>query len=112
MQQWWIGNAAEDGKAATVFARLRVPAPHGSDSMDDHGVHAFVVPLRDASGNCLPGVEIHDCGYKVRKAFLIIQHICKGNFEDGSRESLWCAACRYCTVSFQRCHQDLPGWPH
>lgn len=31
----------------------------------DHGVHAFIVPLRDDSGNCLPGVEIHDCGYKV-----------------------------------------------
>lgn len=63
--QWWIGNAAEDGKAATVFARLRVPAPDGSGSVDDHGVHAFVVPLRDASGQCLPGVEIQDCGYKV-----------------------------------------------
>ena len=22
--KWWIGNAAEDGKAATVFARLKV----------------------------------------------------------------------------------------
>jgi len=27
--KWWIGNAAEDGKAATVFARLKVPAPDG-----------------------------------------------------------------------------------
>ena len=25
--KWWIGNAAEDGRAATVFARLKVPAP-------------------------------------------------------------------------------------
>lgn len=31
----------------------------------DHGVHAFIVPLRDEAGRCLPGVEIHDCGYKV-----------------------------------------------
>ncbi len=22
--KWWIGNAAEDGRAATVFARLKV----------------------------------------------------------------------------------------
>jgi hypothetical protein len=28
-------------------------------------VHAFIVPLRDEAGRCLPGVEIHDCGYKV-----------------------------------------------
>lgn len=27
--KWWIGNAAEDGKAATVFARLKVPASDG-----------------------------------------------------------------------------------
>jgi acyl-CoA oxidase len=63
--KWWIGNAAEDGRAATVFARLRVPAPDGSGTIDDHGVHAFIVPLRDDAGVCLPGVEIHDCGYKV-----------------------------------------------
>lgn len=63
--QWWIGNAAEDGRAATVFARLRVPSADGSGAMDDHGVHAFIVPLRDESGDCLTGVEIRDCGYKV-----------------------------------------------
>ncbi|KAF5836726.1 acyl-CoA dehydrogenase/oxidase C-terminal [Dunaliella salina] len=33
--------------------------------MVDHGVHAFIVPLRDDAGQLLPGVEIHDCGYKV-----------------------------------------------
>jgi hypothetical protein len=27
--KWWIGNAAEDGRAATVFARLKVPAQDG-----------------------------------------------------------------------------------
>ena len=49
----------------TVFARLKVPAPDGSGAIDDHGVHAFIVPLRDADNQCLPGVEIKDCGYKV-----------------------------------------------
>ncbi|PRW59741.1 acyl-coenzyme A oxidase peroxisomal isoform B [Chlorella sorokiniana] len=63
--KWWIGNAAEDGKAATVFARLKVPSPDGSGALDDHGVHAFVVPLRDEQGQLCGGVEIHDCGYKV-----------------------------------------------
>lgn len=28
--KWWIGNAAEDGRAATVFARLKVPAQDGA----------------------------------------------------------------------------------
>eukprot|EP00195_Chlamydomonas_chlamydogama_P012817 CAMPEP_0202892802 /NCGR_PEP_ID=MMETSP1392-20130828/2490_1 /ASSEMBLY_ACC=CAM_ASM_000868 /TAXON_ID=225041 /ORGANISM="Chlamydomonas chlamydogama, Strain SAG 11-48b" /LENGTH=662 /DNA_ID=CAMNT_0049576893 /DNA_START=125 /DNA_END=2113 /DNA_ORIENTATION=+ len=64
--KWWIGNAAEDGKAATVFARLKVPDPNGgAGKFVDHGVHAIVVPLRDNNGSLMPGVEIHDCGYKV-----------------------------------------------
>lgn len=62
--KWWIGNAAEDGRAATVFARLKVPSADGKKFVD-HGVHAFVVPLRDDAGRCLPGIEIKDCGYKV-----------------------------------------------
>ena len=61
----WIGNAAEDGRAGTVFARLKVPSSDGQGNIVDHGVHAIVVPLRDASGQCMPGVEIRDCGYKV-----------------------------------------------
>jgi acyl-CoA oxidase len=63
--KWWIGNAAEDGRAATVFARLKLPGAEGAGALIDHGVHAFIVPLRDAEGKCLPGIEIRDCGYKV-----------------------------------------------
>lgn len=63
--KWWIGNAAEDGLAATVFARLNVPSADGTGALDDHGVHAFIVPLRTAPGVLAPGVTIHDCGYKV-----------------------------------------------
>lgn len=48
----------------TVFARLKVPSLDGQGNIVDHGVHAIVVPLRDASGQCLRGVEIRDCGYK------------------------------------------------
>lgn len=56
-QKEYIGNAAMHGRYATVFAKLVV------DGMD-HGVNAFIVPLRDASGQVLPGITIGDCGYK------------------------------------------------
>lgn len=63
--KWWIGNAAEDGRMSTVFARLKVPSTAATGTLDDHGVHAFIVPLRNDDGTLMPGVEIHDCGYKV-----------------------------------------------
>ena len=53
----YIGNAALHGRMATVFARLDVGA-------EDHGVHAFLVPIRDAGGATAPGVAIEDCGAK------------------------------------------------
>ena len=53
----YIGNAALHGRMATVFARLRVGG-------EDHGVHAFLVPIRDDSGATAPGVRIEDCGAK------------------------------------------------
>ena len=63
----YIGNAALHGRMATVFARLRVPCG-GEDAappaLDDHGVHAFLVPIRDDRGVVLPGVRIEDCGAK------------------------------------------------
>lgn len=59
--------------AASVFARLKVPSPDGSGAVDDHGVHAFVVPLRDAGGRPLPGVEIKDCGYKARTCLCLLE---------------------------------------
>ena len=54
----YIGNAAEDGRVATVFAQLEVSGHH-------HGVHAFVVPVRDDNGNLLPGITIEDNGLKM-----------------------------------------------
>ncbi|MFP5071838.1 acyl-CoA dehydrogenase [Pseudonocardia nantongensis] len=53
----YIGNAARDGRMAVVFAQLIT---------DDTrpGVHAFLVPLRDAEGRPLPGVTIGDDGRK------------------------------------------------
>lgn len=54
----WIGNAARDGHAATVFAQLQT----GGEA---YGVHAFVVPIRDDSGTVINGVRIEDCGHKM-----------------------------------------------
>jgi acyl-CoA oxidase len=53
----WIGNAARHGRMATVFAQLLVHGEH-------HGVHAILVPLRDAQGRVLSGITIEDCGPK------------------------------------------------
>lgn len=54
----YIGNAACHGRIATVFAQLHVAGTC-------HGVHPFVVPLRDASGALLPGITIGDNGEKL-----------------------------------------------
>lgn len=50
----------------TVFARLQIPKPGDPSKIDDHGVHAFVCPLRDpVTKQVLPGIDVRDCGYKV-----------------------------------------------
>jgi acyl-CoA oxidase len=54
----WIGNAALHARVATVFAQLEVKG-------ECHGVHALLVPLRDAQGRLLPGVRVEDCGLKM-----------------------------------------------
>ena len=54
----YIGGAAETANVAAVFAQLITPDGKG------HGVHCFVVPIRDDDGNDLPGVTTGDCHYK------------------------------------------------
>ena len=54
----WIGNAALHGQVATVFAQLRV-------GEEEHGVHAFLVPIRRPDGQPMPRVRIADCGHKM-----------------------------------------------
>jgi acyl-CoA oxidase len=54
----FIGNAAVDGQVMVVFAQLHIGAAN-------HGVHAFVVPLRDENGQPLPGIKIEDNGLKL-----------------------------------------------
>lgn len=58
----YIGGAAEHATTAAVFAQLITAGP-GEEAVS-HGVHCFVVPIRDADGNDLPGVTTSDCGYK------------------------------------------------
>jgi acyl-CoA oxidase len=54
----YIGNAANDARLAVVFAQLAVGG-------EQHGVHAFLVPLRGDDGRVLPGIEIEDDGLKM-----------------------------------------------
>ena len=52
----YLGNAALHGKAAVVFAQLYTEG-------ENHGVHAFYVPIRE-NGQLLPGVGSEDDGLK------------------------------------------------
>src|SRR4051812_238673 len=54
----YIGNAARDGRMAVVFAQLIAGG-------EERGVHALLVPIRDAAGDALPGIRLEDCGSKL-----------------------------------------------
>jgi len=53
----YIGGAAKHAEVAAVFAQLITKG-------EGHGVHCFVVPLRDKKGKDLPGVTTSDDGHK------------------------------------------------
>ncbi len=53
----YIGNAAAHAELAVVFAQLDVEG-------ERHGVHAFLVPIREG-GRVQRGVRIEDCGHKM-----------------------------------------------
>src|SRR5262249_22007753 len=57
----YIGGAAETATVAAVFAQL-ITTKDGE--LVNHGVHCFVVPIRNAAGNDLPGVTTSDNHYK------------------------------------------------
>jgi len=54
----YIGNAAMHAQMATVFAQLIV-------GEEEHGIHAFLVPIRDEQGNTMLGITIGDNGHKL-----------------------------------------------
>ncbi len=53
----YIGNALHCHKAV-VFAQLIIEG-------ESKGVHAFIVDMRDESGNLYDGIRVEDCGYKM-----------------------------------------------
>lgn len=57
----YIGGAAESASMAAVFAQL-ITTEDGKPV--NHGVHCFMVAIRDAEGNDMPGVTTSDCDYK------------------------------------------------
>jgi acyl-CoA oxidase len=57
----YIGGAAETATVAAVFAQLITPE---NGTPTGHGVHCFLVGIRDADGNDLPGVTTSDNHYK------------------------------------------------
>ncbi len=60
--QWGLfGGAAQTATIAAVFAQL-ITTRDGEQV--NHGVHCFLVPIRDAEGNDLPGATTSDCQYK------------------------------------------------
>lgn len=66
-QKAYIGGAARDARYAAVFAQLITAGPEDLKSGEEprsHGVHCFVVPIRDENGESLPGVTISDHGPK------------------------------------------------
>jgi acyl-CoA oxidase len=54
----YIGNAASHAHAAVVFAQLEIDGT-------GHGVHAFVVPIRDKKLKVLDGIRVEDDGPKI-----------------------------------------------
>ncbi len=54
----YIGNAAAHGQLATYYAQLIV-------GEERHGVHAFLVPIRNKDGSLCEGVSIEDNGVKM-----------------------------------------------
>ncbi|MGJ8684526.1 MAG: acyl-CoA dehydrogenase family protein [Nonlabens sp.] len=54
----YIGNAAMHAQMATVFAQLIV-------NDEEHGIHAFLVPIRNQQGATMPGITIGDNGHKM-----------------------------------------------
>jgi acyl-CoA oxidase len=54
----WIGGAAASARVATVFANL-------VEGEERHGIHAFVVPIRNADGSMCEGVRAGDSGSKM-----------------------------------------------
>ena len=56
--KYWIGNLAKTCNYGVIFANLIVED-------QNHGVHVFLVQIRDDKGNLMPGVQVGDIGHKL-----------------------------------------------
>lgn len=54
----YIGNAGLHAQMATVFAQLIVDG-------EEHGIHAFLVPIRNEQGDAMSGITVGDNGHKM-----------------------------------------------
>ncbi|MED6203976.1 Acyl-coenzyme A oxidase 3, peroxisomal, variant 2 [Stylosanthes scabra] len=57
-QKYWIGGAANHATHTIVFSQLYING-------GNQGVHAFICPIRDSSGNVCPNIRIAECGHKI-----------------------------------------------
>ena len=57
-QKYWITNGGVHAKHCAVFAQLHIDGKH-------HGVHVFLVRIRDDKLQPMPGVTIDEMGYKM-----------------------------------------------
>jgi len=57
-QKYWITNGAIHAKWIVVFAHLKMADVN-------HGIHGFLVRIRDDDMNVLPGVTVEDMGIKI-----------------------------------------------
>jgi acyl-CoA oxidase len=56
--KFWIGNLAQTANMGVAFANMIVDG-------HNHGVHGFLIKIRDDDGNILPGLTVGDCGHKM-----------------------------------------------
>jgi len=93
--KWWIGMAGQTATHSVVFARLIVDGK-------DHGVHSFMVQIRDTTtGEPLPGIEVGDCGAKMGRNGLDNGYIQYHNVKIPRQDMLM----RWAQVTRRRIHQ-------
>lgn len=56
--KWWIGAAGKTATMSVVFAQLII-------DNHNHGVHGFLVSIRNADYSAIEGVTVGDCGPKL-----------------------------------------------
>ena len=55
----WVGNLGKSATHCVLYAQLYTP------DGKCHGLHSFIVPVRDQNLQSLPGVVVGDMGEKI-----------------------------------------------